>query len=94
MEFDNALKERLSNGERSVWVAQGNEVRHLGEAVDDREHNRLAADLGKSFNEIHGNVAPDRLRHIKGLEQTGGVQMISFIALAHRAAPDVLAHHA
>jgi hypothetical protein len=34
-------------------VAEGDEVRVLGEAVDDGEDDGFPVDLGKAFNEIH-----------------------------------------
>jgi hypothetical protein len=59
VELDDAIEERLGDGQRGVGVTQENEVHHLGETVNDRENDGLTADLGKSFNEIRGDVAPD-----------------------------------
>jgi hypothetical protein len=42
----------------SVWVAERDEMRILGEAIDHREDNRLAPDFRQPFNEVHGDVGP------------------------------------
>jgi hypothetical protein len=93
VELDDVVEEGLGDGERCVRVAQGNEVRHLGEPVDDGEDHRLAADLRKSLDEVHGNVTPDGLRDVQRLKKTGRVQVLCFVALAHPAAAHELAHH-
>jgi hypothetical protein len=42
-------------------------VRILGEAVDHREDDGLAAHLGQPLDEVHGNIRPHLRRHIKRL---------------------------
>jgi len=39
MEANNLIKERPCNGGRRVGVPKRDEVRILGEAIDDREHH-------------------------------------------------------
>lgn len=43
------------------------EVGLLGEAVHHRENLRFAADLGESFNKIHGGVDPDDVWNVQRL---------------------------
>ena len=44
------------------------EVGVLGEAVDHREDDRLAAHLGKALDEVHRYIRPDLRWHLQGLE--------------------------
>lgn len=58
------------------------------------EHYRLAMNLGKSFNKIHGNVGPNTGGYWQRLEQTGRLESFSFIALACHTSSDKISHQA
>jgi len=67
MEAYDVVEQRLRDGESRVGVAERNEVDHLGETVHHCENNGLAADLGKTLDEVHGDVAPHGRRNLEGL---------------------------
>ena len=67
MEADDVVEESSRDGGGGVGVAERDEVRVFGEAVDHRENDGLAAHLGKALDEVHGDVIPDLRRHLKGL---------------------------
>ena len=69
MKPDIAVKEGTSDGRRGVGVAERDEVRVLGEAIDDGEDDRLAADLGQPLDKVHGDVNPHLGWHGQGLQQ-------------------------
>ena len=75
-------------------MPQHNEMRIFGEAVDDSEDDRLAADAREAFHEVKGNVLPHRRGHGQRLKQAGGMQMLGLVVLAGGAAVDELAHQA
>jgi len=66
-------------------VAERDEVRVLGEAVDHREHDGLAADLGEALDEVHGDVRPHLGRDLPRLQETGRLQGLRLVALAGAA---------
>jgi hypothetical protein len=43
-------------------------VRVLGEAVDHREHDRLATHLRKALDEVHGDIRPHLGRYLQRLQ--------------------------
>ena len=82
MQPDNAVEESASDGGRGVRVAERNKMHILGEAIDHREDDRLAADLGQALDEVHRNIHPHLRRNVKGLQQPGGLQCLRLVALA------------
>jgi hypothetical protein len=58
VEADDAVKEGPGHRRGCIGVTEGDEVRVLGEAVNHREDDRLAAHLGKALNEVHGDISP------------------------------------
>ena len=69
-------------------MAQGDEVRIFGEAVDHRQNDRLAIDLGQALDEIHGDVGPYLGRHVEGLQQTSRLQRLRLVPLTSVARPN------
>ena len=67
-------------------MTQGDEMSHLGEAVNDGQDDRLATDPREPFHKVHGDVAPNLRWHRQGLEKTSWVEMFGIIALTHSAA--------
>ena len=63
MEPDDIVKERPGHGLRGVGMAQGHEVSHLGEPIDDGQNDRLVTHPRKALHEVHGYVTPDMTRH-------------------------------
>lgn len=57
-------------------MCQGNEVALLGEAIDDREDDRLATDAWQCLNEVEGDISPNSYRHRQGHEEAGWVEML------------------
>lgn len=68
MKPHDAIEERSRHESRRVWMTHWDEMGILGETVDDREHHRLAANLGERLNEIHGDISPYLRRHGQGLK--------------------------
>jgi hypothetical protein len=58
MEVDDAVEEGPGHERGCIGVTEGDEVRVLGEAVNYREDDRLAAHLGKALDEVHGDISP------------------------------------
>jgi hypothetical protein len=81
MEADDVGEESGGDRRYRVWVPECDEVAILGEAIDDRQHYRLTADLGEALNEIHRDVCPHRVRHDERLEEARRMQMLCFVAL-------------
>ena len=50
-------------------MAERDEVHILGEVVDHRMDDGLAAHLGEALDEVHGNIRPDLRWHLQGLEK-------------------------
>jgi hypothetical protein len=71
-------------------VAEGDEVRILGEAVDDSKDHRLPMDLREALDEVHGDVGPHLGRHLKQLEQTSRLRGWRLVALARDAGTNVV----
>ena len=71
-------------------MAERDEVGVLGEAVDQREDDRLAAHLGKALDEVHGDIDPDMRRHLQGLKQLGRPQGLRLVALADLTRPNLV----
>jgi len=66
---DIAVKEGTGDRRHSVGVAKRDEVRVLGEAIDDSEDDRLAADPGQPLDKVHEDVSPHLGWHGQGLQQ-------------------------
>jgi hypothetical protein len=58
VEADDAVEEGPGHGRGCIGVSEGDEVHVLGEAVNHREDDRLAAHLGKALDEVHGDISP------------------------------------
>jgi hypothetical protein len=69
VEPHNVVKERPHHRRRRAGVPERNEMCIRGEAVDDRQHNGLAIDVGETFHEVHHHVSPHRRWNIEGLEE-------------------------
>ena len=54
-------------------MAQGDEMRHLREAVDHSEDHILPAQTWEALNEVHGDVAPHMIWNGQGLQKTNEV---------------------
>jgi hypothetical protein len=63
MELDDIVEECSSHGLRGAGMAQGHEVSHHGELIDDGQDDVLATDPQKTLHEVHGYVTPDMARH-------------------------------
>ena len=85
MKPDDVLEESSSHRLCGVGVTQGDEMSHLGEAVNDGQDDRLATDPREPFHEVHGDVAPNLRWHRQGLEKTSWVEMFGIIALTQRS---------
>ena len=64
---------------------------HLGETIHHREDDRLATHLGKTLDEVHGDVALYGRRNLEGLKQSRGMQMFCLVPLTDKSPPDVVA---
>jgi hypothetical protein len=64
---DDAVEEGAGDGGCRVGVAEHNKMCVLGEAVDDSEDDRLTADFGQPFNEVHGDDRPHLGLNLQGL---------------------------
>jgi hypothetical protein len=73
-------------------MVEGDEVGELREAVNDCQDHWFAADLGESLDKVHGDVTPDRAWHGEQLKELDGMEMLGFVALAHRAPLDEGVH--
>ena len=73
-------------------MTQGNEMRHLREAVDHSEDHILPAQTWEALNEVHGDVAPHMFRNRKWLKKTSGMQVFGFITLTNSAAFDIVSN--
>lgn len=71
MKTYNVGEERPGHHRCRIGMPQSNEVGKLGETIDDGEDDGLAANLRKTLDEVHRNVAPDVLWHRQGLEEAG-----------------------
>jgi len=65
---DDAVKEGTCHHSRCIGVAECNEVRIFGEAIDHREDDRFATDLWQAFNEVHRNICPHLGQNSEGLQ--------------------------
>ena len=72
-------------------MAERDEVGMLGEAVDHRENDRLAAHLGKALDEVHGYIRPNLRRHLQGLKEPRRSQGLCLVALASLTRPNPVA---
>ena len=85
METDDALKEGAGDGRGGVGVAERDEVRVLGEAVNHREDDGLAAHFGEALDEVHGDVRPHLRRHLERLQHPSRTEGLRLVALARLA---------
>jgi hypothetical protein len=91
MDPDDIVEECPSHGLHGVGVAQGHEVSHLGEPIDDGQDDELATDPQKALHEVHGYVTPDMARHQQGLEKAGQMEMFRPVVLIDGAPPNEVA---
>ena len=68
MQTNNAVEECTCNRSGGVWMAEGDEVRVLGESVDHRENDGFTADLGRALDKIHRDVRPNLGWNVEGLQ--------------------------
>jgi hypothetical protein len=92
VEADDVGEERSGDRRCRVWVPERDEVAIFGEAIDNRQHYRLVADLGEALNEIHRDIHPHRVQHNERLEEAHQMQMLCFVALINRAPVDEVPH--
>lgn len=90
VEVDDVVEEGLSDGDGGVGMAEGDEMRVLGEAADDGDHLRLAIHTRKPLDEVHDYVGPHGTGDFQRLQQTRQVQMLHLVLLAGGAALDVV----
>jgi hypothetical protein len=69
VEVDNLHKEDRGDGRGGVKVVEKDEVRILGEAIDNHQDHWVPACLQESLNEVHGYVLPYRNRDVERLEK-------------------------
>jgi hypothetical protein len=81
VEPNDLSEEGMSHCSRCVGVAEGYEVCRFGKAVHYGEN-----DLVEALDEVHVYVSPDCRWNAEGLQQTGRVEMFSFVLLACDAA--------
>jgi len=75
-------------------MAQRNEMSRLREPIHHCQDHHLAVHLGKSLNEVHGHIRPDRRRDPQWLKKASRVEMLTLVTLANGARPnEVLNHH-
>jgi hypothetical protein len=67
-------------------------VIHLGEPVDNSKDHGAAFHLGKTFDEVHGYVTPNRCGHVQGLQKTNMVEVLGLVALTDDTTLDELTH--
>jgi hypothetical protein len=60
------LSRRHCDGDRSVQVAQWDEVGVLGEAVDNGQNHGLVVYAREVLDEVHGDVGPHHTRQHRG----------------------------
>ena len=82
MQPDDAVEECARDRRRRVRVAEGDEVRVLGEAVHHGEDDRLPMYHGEPLDEVHGDVRPHLGRNHQRLQQTCRLQGLRLVALA------------
>lgn len=82
MKANNHLKEGTGDRRRRVWVAEGDEVRVLGERVDNGEDDEFPVDLGEALDEVHRDVCPHLGRYHERLQETRRLQGGGLVALA------------
>lgn len=58
MEAHYVDEERAGNRCCRVWVPERDEVRVIGESVNDGEDDALAMDFRQPLDEVHGNICP------------------------------------
>jgi len=86
------VEEHARDGHGGVGMPERNEVRVLGEMVDDRQYDGLAAHPREAFHEIHRYVRPDAVWNVQGLQQPGRMEVLRLVALAHLAGFDEVPH--
>jgi len=68
MQTNNAVEECTCNRGDRVGMAEGDEVRVLGESINHHENDRFATDLGQALDRIHRDVRPNLGQNIEGLQ--------------------------
>jgi hypothetical protein len=90
MQADDVGEERTGHRSRRVRMPQQDEMGELGELIHHRQDDGLAIDVGKSFNEVHGNVYPYRRRYFKRLQQAAWTELFHLVLLADDISADVV----
>ena len=85
METYDAVKESVGDQSRRVRVAEGDEVRVLGEPVDNGEDDGLSVDLGKALDEVHRDIRPHLGRNVERLKKACRLESRCLVALEHDA---------
>ena len=85
METHDAVEESVGDRSRHVRVAEGDEVRVLGEPVDDGEDDRLSVDLGKALDEVHRDIHQHLGRNIERLKKAYWLESRCLVALERDA---------
>jgi len=73
-------------------VAERDEVCVLGEAVDHREYDGLAAHLREALDEVHGDIRPYLGRNLQRLQQSRRLQGLRLVTLTGTAGPHLVLH--
>ena len=65
---DDAVEEGACHRSSRVGMTEDDEVRVLGEAINHREDDGLAANLRQPLDEVHGDVRPHLGGHVQRLQ--------------------------
>jgi hypothetical protein len=94
VEPENGVEKCLGERHRRVRVVEGDEVGIFQKSVHHRQDDRIAADLGKTFDEVKHNVAPYAGWYCQWLQEAGRMKVSCLVALAQRAAMDEVTNQA
>jgi hypothetical protein len=78
VEADNLIEERLGNRGGRVGVAEVDKMCILGEVIHHGEDDRLAIDIGESFDEVHRDIRPNRGGNRQWLKEARGGAAVHF----------------
>ena len=74
-------------------MSESNKMSSLGESIHDCQNNRFAIHLGQSFNEIHCYIRPNGGWNVQRLQETPGLQVLTFVTLASGTGTNKILHH-
>jgi hypothetical protein len=94
VEPDNGVEKCLGDHRRRVRVAEGDEVGIFQKSVHHHQDDRLAADLGETFDEVKRNVAPYAGWYYQWLQEADRMKVSCLVALAHHATADEVVNQA